>query len=140
MSAVGLFLRVTNLHQWLVVSDLSGNDELESTNQSKKQIELKGMKDSSSSLDANGNGKGNSEDEFVASGDVERWELTLIGWELASAAALNRALLAKKKKEDDNDDDNDSNASEPNAEAAAPFLPERFLLAEAGDYAKGLQR
>ena len=140
MSAVGLFLRVTNLHQWLGVSDLSGNDELESTNQSKKQIELKGMKDSSSSLDANGNGKGNSEDEFVASGDVERWELTLIGWELASAAALNRALLAKKKKEDDNDDDNDSNASEPNAEAAAPFLPERFLLAEAGDYAKGLQR
>jgi hypothetical protein len=61
---------------------------------------------------------------LVATG-VERWELTLLGWELASAEALNSHLLSGSS--DAGDD-------------AVPFLPERFLLAEAGDYAKGLQR
>jgi len=61
---------------------------------------------------------------LVATG-VERWELTLVGWELASAEALNSHLVSGRGDGGD---------------GAVPFLPERFLLAEAGDYAKGLQR
>lgn len=113
-----------------------GHGKLWRSNSRKQNGANRGLTPSSSAAD--GNGSGHFGDEFVASGDVERWELTLMGWELASAAALNRALLAKKKM--DHGDDDDSNASEANAEEAAPFLPERFLLAEAGDYAKGLQR
>jgi len=47
------------------------------------------------------------------------WELSLIGWEFESAAVMNERKASGSTSED-----------------AKPILPERFLLAEAGDYAK----
>ena len=68
-------------------------------------------------------------------GNVERWELTLRAWEFDAAETLNGSGCGAGGGEGGGGGDDGVDPS-----TGVAFLPERFLLAEAGDYAKGLQR
>jgi len=120
----------------------------------------------------------------LPTGKVERWRLTLLGWDFQPAHTLNKQTsnASRKKRrrrrrrrqqqqsvssekseksgvdddsdvdisvddddegyeEDEDDEDNDDDdEGEEEDEDNAFVLPERFLMAENGDYAKGLQR
>jgi hypothetical protein len=87
---------------------------------------------------------------------VEKWELTLIGWDFELAHVLNErmnngsgALLSggsasslhrsgSSQSLTPSGSGADLGDIDPNT--SMPYMPERFLLAEAGDYSKALER